>query len=141
MSGFKDFWYGFLKPLRDLASALLAYSLFTAGRTISSTLQNSSFTFNIWGFLVIFIAISSICEFILAARYDFKRGYKEPIDSTLRMVGILCGIVAFSFILIPIYYSIGGSIGDLLISEIIAAICMFAGMGVRLYILHKPRYY
>lgn len=136
-----DFWNGFLKPLRDLSSALVAYLIFTSGRTVTSTIQNSEFSFNIWGFFAFYVVISWAWEFFLAAKYDFTRGYKDPIDSSFRMVGVFTGTLIFSFILIPIYYNIGGDVGDILTSEIIAAIFTIAGMMFRLYILQKPHYY
>jgi hypothetical protein len=138
VAGFKEFWYGLLKPLRDTVSTLIVYTVVTTGKSITSTLQNSDFSFNIWLFLGIFLCISSLSEFIFAAKYDFQRGYySDPIDSFLRMGGLVFGCFGFSFILIPIYYSIGGNIEDLFMSEIVASICMCIGMGIRLYIHDK----
>jgi hypothetical protein len=131
---FKDFWYGLLKPLRDLVSALCIYALTIGGNTVNTTIQNTNFSFNIWAFTVFFIAISSMWELSLGAVYDLKQGYKDPIDSASRIMGMFIGTVVLGFILIPIYSSIGGDVGDLFTSGIISAICMFAGMVLRLYL-------
>lgn len=129
-----DFWYGFLKPLRDLTGALSLYVLTIGGNAVHSTIQNTNFSFNIWGFVAIFIVVSVALELCLGAIYDFKRGYKDPIDSFSRIFGMLMGTIILGMMLMPIYSSIGGNIGDLVTSGIVSAICMFAGMALRLHL-------
>lgn len=73
-------------------------------------------------------------ELCLGALYDLKYGYKDPIDSFSRIIGMFIGTTVLGFVLMPIYYSIGGDIGDLVSSGIISAIFMFAGMALRLYL-------
>lgn len=130
---------GFLKPIRDLTGTLIVYAIMVGFGTIrNSTIQNSNFSFNIWGFLAFFLCVSTFIETVSAACYDLKKGYRDPIDAGMRIFGFFVGTVVFSFLLIPIYYSIGGSIGDLIFSEIIASICMLIGVIVRLH--YQPHY-
>jgi len=141
VSDFGDFWFGFFKPVRDLVGSLFVYALLIGfGEIRHSTIQNSDFTFNIWGFLLIFICVSSILEIASEVFSDLKHGYKEPIESVIRILGFIIGTMIFSFVLIPLYSSIGGNIGDIVISEIVASICMLIGIIFRLHFHNKSSY-
>ncbi|MDO9326655.1 MAG: hypothetical protein Q7T80_17025 [Methanoregula sp.] len=140
MGFFNDFLIGFLKPLRDLAASIPIYALVTANDTLRSTLQNSDFSFNIWIFLLIYIGVSSMLELIADANYNLRRGYKEPIDSAIRITGLLLGTILFSLILLPVYSSIGGDVSDAFISTIIAALFSCGGTAWRLYRQNKLYY-
>ena len=139
--GFWDFWFGFLKPIRDHISAIAAYAILTSQKTLISSVNNSEISFNLTVILIIFCVISFFQEFILSGYQNFKSGYKEPIDSAFRMFGVFCGVITWSVILIPIYCSIGGNIEDLITSEIIAGFFVIGGMLFRLYVLPHPNYY
>ena len=139
MGFFSDFWYGFLKPIRDLAGSMLIYSLFASDVTISSTIQNSKLSFNIWLFLVIFIGMSSFLEMISEMIDNTDSIHKKPIDSFLRISGFIIGTFCFSIMLILIYVKIGGDFRDVIICEIIGSICMFTGMIIQMYYHAKPR--
>jgi len=143
VSSFNDFWIGFLKPIRDLISSLILYALTIGfGAIRHSTIQNSDFSFNIWAFLGFYIVISTFLEFLADARYNLSSGYKEPIDSSIRIFGLIVGTGIFSFILLPVYYNIGGNVSDAFISAIIAAIFSIGGTIIRLYFQNKRhRYY
>ena len=132
---------GFLKPVRDFVSTLVIYAITIGFEGIKhSTIQNDNFSFNIWVFLVFYIAISSLLELISDAIYNLKRGYKEPIDSTIRICGLIFGTGFFSFIFLPIYFNIGGDVSDAIISAFIAGFFSILGTAIRLHFINK-RYY
>ena len=86
--------------------------------------------------------VSSGWEFCLGIIYDTRRAFKNPISSGLTLMGMLVGTVTFGFfVLVPVYYLIGGNVEDLIEPGIISAICMFSGMAIRLYVHNKRQYY
>ena len=140
MSSFNDFCIGFFKPVRDLLGSIPIYVIFTSGKTLKSTLINSNFSFNIWLFLVSYIGVSSLLELIADANYNLRRGYKDPIDSSIRMFGLLLGTGVFSFLLLPVYNYMGGNVSDVFIAAIIAALFSLGGTSLRLFYRNKRQY-
>jgi len=142
VSSFNDFLIGFFKPIRDLVGSLILYGLFVGFDTIrKSTIQNSDFSFNIWVFLIFYIGVATFLEILADAKYNLKWGYNEPINSSIRIIGLLAGTIIFSSIVLPIYYNIGGNFSDVFISTIIAAIFSIGGTTIRLFYNDKWYYY
>jgi hypothetical protein len=135
MSTEKELMLGFTKPLRDLVGSIVMYALVTSGKTITSTLQNqnSDFSFNIWLFLAVFIGISAFDDFMSSMFDSMNRGYSNPIDTSLRMIGLLLGTVVFSPILMLIYVQIGGSVDDAFLAVIVSAFGLIIGMSLRVW--------
>lgn len=135
MSDLNDVLIGFFKPIRDLASSLVLYEIVTFNRVLPSTIQNSDLSFNLTFFMAIYITISLFLDAFSEARYNLRRGYVEPINSVLRVMGLFIGVFVFSGVLIAVYSIIGGSVNDAFLAAFIAAIFSFVGTLGR--ILHQ----
>ena len=106
---------------------------FTNSSTFRSTLQNSGmgFSFNIWFFTIIFGAVTFFDDLGSHIIFDFKKGYYEPFDQAIRIVGIAIGMVLFGGILVGIYGMYGGSINEAIISWGITLGCLAVSLFLR----------
>jgi hypothetical protein len=138
MSICKDFWFGFSKPFRDLAGALFTYLIITtypAVLNISSTTPLNPDNTK-WVILGLFICISAIDDLLSEVIANIRKGYDDPIDGTIRFMGICLGTVILFVFLTPIYVMMGWEITDLIFSVVIVSFCM--GLGMLLRILFSP---
>lgn len=133
MNYMRDFWYGFSKPLRDLAGALLVYLIVTIYPSLLNVTPISHTQEKvIWVITSFFIVISIVDDGISEAIAETTRGYYDPIDASSRILGICLGTVVIGVFLLPAYAFIGGDVSDLIVPAIIAVIFMVIGMGIRL---------
>jgi hypothetical protein len=133
MDFMRDFWYGFSKPLRDFAGALLMYLIVT---TYPSLLNVSPISptqkQTILLIVSFFIVISLVDDGISEAVAQTTRGYYDPIDASARILGICLGTMVLGVFLLPAYAIIGGDVSDLIVPGIIAVFFLGLGTAIRL---------
>jgi len=142
MSIDKDFWFGFSKPFRDLAGSLLTYLIITTYPALlnisSSKTPNPDNT--LWVILLLFICISAFDDILSEVIASIRKGYYDPIDGTIRFMGICLGTVVLFVFLTPIYVMVGWEITDLIFSVVIVLFFMSLGMLLRIFISPNMRW-
>ena len=130
MGAFKDFIDGLLKPVFDMLSSIIFYSV------IQLFLNHDSiFTFNIWAFLFLWGLISTLEDMIKG----FYKGFEAPKNAGYYLFGIVTGIGIFWGFLNAASIIVGGTMGDVIFSGAVIMIVIIVGIILRSYISIRRR--
>lgn len=134
MGDCKEIIIGFTKPARDLAASIVFYYVMNLKTNFPSTLSKSSdLSFNVQIFLTIFIFLSMFDDIMSTVCSNVKMGYSKPIDGSLRMIGLIFGLLVWLPVFAYSYYLIGGDVNETISLGVIAVICLIIGMLARLH--------
>jgi hypothetical protein len=130
MNEIGDFFFGFVKPLRDMLISITIYALTVTLKSMQSAFSEispnsgSGFVINIWYFLAIFSIVGIAIEIVLGIR----KGYSQPPNAATCISGVIVGTVIFWSLLSAAYLNMGGTKLDAVISGAIAIMSMIVGI-------------